>query len=162
MGGDPPAPVQPPPTGTRAGGIACSNDPVFFEPFKPFFDPTIGRPSIPMETYLRMMLLRLRYRLGFETLYAGVADPITWPRFCHNGFADPVPHPTTLMKITTRCGDRALDQLNKALPNKAMPAHVVKLDKLRADTTVVPPNVVHPTDSGLLATPGVLSPSRQA
>ena len=112
---------------------------MFFEPFKPFFDPTIGRPSIPMETYLRMMLLRLRYRLGFETLYAGVADPITWPRFCHNGFADPVPHPTTLMKITTRCGDRALDQLNKALPNKAMPAHVVKLDKLRADTTVVPP-----------------------
>ena len=27
------------------------DDPVFFEPFVPFFHPTIGRPSIPMETY---------------------------------------------------------------------------------------------------------------
>ena len=48
------------------------DDPVFFEPFKPFFDPKIGRPSIPMETYLRMMFLRFRYRLGFETLCAEV------------------------------------------------------------------------------------------
>ena len=38
------------------------DDPVFFEPFKPFFDPKIGRPSIRMETYLRMMFLRFRYR----------------------------------------------------------------------------------------------------
>ena len=29
---------------------ALLDDPVFFEPFAPFFDPTIGRPSIPMET----------------------------------------------------------------------------------------------------------------
>lgn len=55
------------------------------------------------------------------------------------------------MKITTRCGDRAVDHLNEALLNKAMAAHVVKLDKVRADTTVVPANVAYPTDSGLLA-----------
>jgi hypothetical protein len=28
------------------------DDPVFFGPFEPFFDPRIGRPSTPMETYL--------------------------------------------------------------------------------------------------------------
>jgi IS5 family transposase len=127
------------------------DDPVFFEPFTPFFDPKIGRPSIPMETYLRMMFLRFRYRLGFETLCAEVADSIAWRRFCRIGIADSVPHPTTLMKITTRCGDQAIDQLNEALLNKAMAAHVVKLDKVRADTTVVPANVAYPTDSGLLA-----------
>ncbi len=127
------------------------DDPVFFEPFKPFFDPTIGRPSIPMETYLRMMFLRFRYRLGFETLCAEVADSIAWRRFCRIGIADPVPHPTTLMKITTRCGHQAINQLNEALLNKAMAAHIVKLDKVRADTTVVPANVAYPTDSGLLA-----------
>ena len=33
------------------------DDPVFFAPFVPFFDPRIGRPSVPMETYLRMMFL---------------------------------------------------------------------------------------------------------
>ena len=127
------------------------DDPVFFEPFVAFFHPEIGRPSIPMETYLRMMFLRIRYRLGFETLCAEVADSIAWRRFCRIGIADPVPHPTTLMKITTRCGVQAVDQLNKALITQAAAAHLVKLDKLRADTTVVAANVAYPTDSGLLA-----------
>ena len=40
------------------------DDPVFFAPFTPFFDPRIGRPSTPMETYLRLMFLKFRYRLG--------------------------------------------------------------------------------------------------
>ena len=44
------------------------DDPVFFGPFEAFFDPRIGRPSTPMETYLRLMFLKVRYRLGFESL----------------------------------------------------------------------------------------------
>jgi hypothetical protein len=48
---------------------ACSTDAVFFEPFEEFLDPEIGRPSIPTETYLRMMFLRFCYRLGFEALF---------------------------------------------------------------------------------------------
>jgi len=127
------------------------DDPVFFEPFVPFFDPVLGRPSIPMETYLRMIFLRFRYRLGFETLCAEVADSLAWRRFCRIAITDAVPHPSTLMKITTRCGEGAVDQLNEALLAKAMAAHVVRLDKVRADTTVVPANVAYPTDSGLLA-----------
>ena len=39
-------------------------DPRIFELVRPLFDPVIGRPSIPMETYLRMMFLRYRCRLG--------------------------------------------------------------------------------------------------
>jgi IS5 family transposase len=62
-----------------------------------------------------------------------------------------VPHPTTLMKITTRCGTSAIDGLNEALLAKAAGAKVLKTNKLRADTTVVPANVAYPTDSGLLA-----------
>src|SRR5258708_31585544 len=50
------------------------DDPRFFEPFRPFFDPRHGRPSIPMETYLRMMILRIRYRLGFAALCLEVPD----------------------------------------------------------------------------------------
>ena len=127
------------------------DDPVFFEPFVAFFDPVIGRPSIPMETYLRMMFLRFRYRLGFETLCAEVTDSLAWRRFCRIAITDAVPHPSTLMKITTRCGEGAVVQLNDALLAKANAAHVIKLDKVRADTTVVPANVAYPTDSGLLA-----------
>jgi hypothetical protein len=127
------------------------DDPVFFEPFVPFFHPVIGRPSIPMETYLRLMFLRFRYRLGFETLCAEVTDSLAWRRFCRIGITDAVPHPTTLMKITTRCGQQAVDQLNEALLRKANAGHVVKLDRVRADSTVVPANVSYPTDSSLLS-----------
>lgn len=126
------------------------DDPVFFEPFEEFFDPEIGRPSIPMESYLRMMFLRFRYRLGFDTLCAEVADSLAWRRFCRIGLTDAVPHPTTLMKITTRCGEKVVAQLNEALLAKAHAAKVVKLDKVRADTTVVEANVTYPSDAGLL------------
>jgi transposase, IS5 family len=130
---------------------ALLDDPRFFEPFRPFFDPTHGRPSIPMETYLRMMFLKYRYRLGFEPLCAEVADSLAWRRFCRVPLGTRVPHPTTLMKITSRCGTAAVDGLNEALLAKAHEDKLVRLDKVRADTTVVEANVAYPTDSGLLA-----------
>src|SRR4051812_5262916 len=77
---------------------ALLDDPVFFAPFVPFFDPRMGRPSTPMETYLRLMFLKFRYRLGFESLCREVSDSITWRQFCRIGIDQPVPHPTTLMK----------------------------------------------------------------
>ena len=55
---------------------ALLDDPVFFAPFVPFFDPRIGRPSTPMETYLRLMFLKFRYRLGYESLCREVSDSI--------------------------------------------------------------------------------------
>src|SRR5215469_15361725 len=61
---------------------ALLDDPVFFAPFAPFFDPRAGRPSTPVECYLRLMFLKFRYRLGFESLCAEVSDSITWRRFC--------------------------------------------------------------------------------
>ena len=36
---------------------ALLDDPTFFAPIVPFFDPRIGRPSTPMESYLRLMFL---------------------------------------------------------------------------------------------------------
>ena len=46
---------------------ALLGDPAFFAPFVPYFDPRIGRPSTRMETYMRLMFLKFRYRLGYET-----------------------------------------------------------------------------------------------
>jgi IS5 family transposase len=127
------------------------DDPAFFAPFVPFFDPRIGRPSTPMETYLRMMFLKFRYRLGYESLCREVSDSITWRRFCRIPLDGQVPHPTTLMKLTTRCGSGAVDGLNEALLAKAAEAKLLRTNRLRADTTVVPADVAYPTDSGLLA-----------
>src|ERR1700741_223994 len=127
------------------------DDPVFFAPFAAYFDARIGRPSIPMETYLRMMFLKFRYRLGFESLCREVADSISWQRFCRIPFGTRVAHPTTLMKITARCGQDAVAGLNEALLAKAGEAKLLRTDKVRADTTVVEAAVAYPTDSGLLA-----------
>ncbi|MDQ3574857.1 MAG: ISNCY family transposase [Actinomycetota bacterium] len=130
---------------------ALLNDEAFFEPFRAHFHATLGRPSIPMETYLRLMFLKHRYRLGYEALCREVGDSITWSRFCRIPLGTSVPHPTTLMKITTRCGEEAVACLNDALLAKAAEARVLRTNKVRADTTVVEANVAYPTDSGLLA-----------
>jgi IS5 family transposase len=47
---------------------AWLDDDRFFAPFVAHFSARMGRPSIPMETYLRLMFLKHRYRLGYETL----------------------------------------------------------------------------------------------
>jgi IS5 family transposase len=126
------------------------DDPRFFEPFRRWFDPAWGRPSIPMETYLRLMFLKYRYRLGYETLCAEVSDSLTWLRFCRIPLGERAPHPSTLMKITTRCGAATVDALNAELVAVGVEAGVVDMSWLRADTTVVPADIKYPTDSGLL------------
>ncbi|HCT75394.1 MAG TPA: hypothetical protein DGG94_13035 [Micromonosporaceae bacterium] len=127
------------------------DDERFFAPFRAHFDARLGRPSVPLETYLRLMFLKHRYQLGFETLCREVSDSISWRRFCRIDIDAKVPHPTTLMKITTRCGEQAVAQLNEVLLDKANEAKLVRLGKVRADTTVVSADVEYPTDSGLLA-----------
>jgi IS5 family transposase len=127
------------------------DDPRFFEPYRAYFHATLGRPSVPIETYLRLMFLKYRYRLGFEPLCREVSDSISWQRFCRIPLGSRVPHPTTLMKITSRCGEGAIAELNDALIAKAAERRLIKMHKLRADTTVVEANVAYPVDSSLLA-----------
>jgi IS5 family transposase len=55
------------------------------------------------------------------------------------------------MKLTTRCGSAAVEGLNEALLAKAVEVKVLRTSKIRVDTTVVPANVAHPTDSALPA-----------
>jgi Transposase domain (DUF772) len=96
------------------------DDPAFFDPLRAHFHATLGRPSVPIETYLRLMFLKYRHRLGFEPLCREVADSISWQRFVRIPLGTVVPHSTTLMKITTRCGTSAVEGLNEALLSKAV------------------------------------------
>lgn len=130
---------------------ALLDDPVFFAPFAPHFHPVLGRPSTPVECYLRLMFLKFRHRLGYESLCAEVSDSISWRRFCRIPLDGRVPHPTTLMKLTTRCGEAAVAGLNEALWAKAAGQKLLRTARVRADTTVICANVAYPTDSGLLA-----------
>ena len=130
---------------------ALLDDPVFFAPFAPYFHPVPVRPAAPVECYLRLMFGKFRYRLGYESLCAEVSDSISWRRFCRIGLDGRVPHPTTLMKLTTRCGEAAVAGLNEALWAKAAGARLLRTARVRADTTVIGANVAYPTDCGLLA-----------
>jgi IS5 family transposase len=115
---------------------ALLDDPVFFAPFAPFFHPVLGRPSTPVEWYVRLMFLKFRHGLGFETLCAEVSDSISWRRFCRIPLDGTVPHPTTLMKLTSRCGEDAVACLNEALWAKAAGQKLLRTARVRADTTV--------------------------
>ncbi len=55
---------------------------------------------------------------------------------------------TAALKLTTRCGTAAVEGCNEALLAKAADAKLLRTNRLRADTTVVPADVAYPTDSG--------------
>lgn len=132
--------------------ISCFlDDERFFAPYRAHFNPIMGRPSIPIETYLRMMYLKFSYSLGYETVVKEVTDSITWRRFARIGLADQVPHPTTLSKITRRVGEGVILDLNRTLRAKLREQKLIRSRTLRADTTVMEADVSHPTDAGLLA-----------
>jgi IS5 family transposase len=92
-----------------------ADDPVFFELYRAHLHLVLGRPSVPVETYLRMMFLQFRYHLSFEVLCREVADSMSWRRFCRINLGDRVPDATTLMKTTKRCRPEAVEGLNEAL-----------------------------------------------
>jgi IS5 family transposase len=50
---------------------AWLEDERFFAPFVPYFSARMGRPSIPMETYLRLMFLKHRYRVTAVAVFTG-------------------------------------------------------------------------------------------
>jgi IS5 family transposase len=53
------------------------SDERFFEPFRERFNTRTGRPTVPVEVYVRLMYLKARYGLGYETLVKEVSDSIS-------------------------------------------------------------------------------------
>ena len=127
------------------------DDPRFLAPFVARFACPVGRPTIPIESYLRLMYLKHRHGLGYETLCREVADSLSWRRFCRIGLHKAPPHPTTLMKLTRRLGPQIVDDLNRAVLERAVEGKLLRGRRLRIDTTCVEADVRYPTDSGLCA-----------
>jgi len=127
------------------------DDERFFAPFRKRFYTRVGRPTIPIATYLRMMYLKRRYKLGYETLVKEVKDSFTWRCFCHLSLKDRVPDDTTLIKLTHKYGEDTLRDLNDALVLKLKEEKFIRGRKLRMDTTVTEANIHYPTDTSLLA-----------
>ena len=109
------------------------------------FSTHMGQPSTPMECYVRLMFLKFRYRLGYESLCAEVSDSISWRRFCRIPLEEG-PHPTTLMKLTTRCGSRRW-RAERGVAGQAARDKLLRTARVRADTTVIAA-MAYPTDRG--------------
>jgi IS5 family transposase len=129
---------------------AYLDDERFIAPWRALFDRRLGRPSVPIDTLLRLLYLKHRYQLGYETLCREVSDSISWRRFCRIGLDRPVPHPTTLVKLVRRAGPEVVDELNAALVAKLAAGKLLRARKLRVDTTVVEADIDYPTDADLL------------
>ena len=126
------------------------DDERFIAPWRALFSARLGRPSVPVDTLLRLLYLKHRYGLGYESLCREVADSISWRRFCRIGLDRPVPHPTTLVKLVGRAGPEVIEQLNAALLAKLAQGKLLRARKLRVDTTVVEADIDYPTDADLL------------
>jgi transposase, IS5 family len=129
---------------------AYLDDERFIAPWRVLFDRRLGRPSVPVDTLLRLLYLKHRYQLGYESLCREVRDSISWRRFCRIGLDRPVPHPTTLVKLVRRAGPDVVEQLNQALVAKLAEGKLLRGRKLRVDTTVVEADIDYPTDADLL------------
>ena len=105
---------------------------------------------MPIDTLLRLLYLKHRYRLGDESLCREVADSISWRRFCRIALDRPVPHPTTLVKLVRRAGPEVIEERNAALLHKLAAGKLLRARKLRVDTTVVEADIDYPTDADLL------------
>jgi transposase, IS5 family len=129
---------------------AYLDDERFVAPWRGLFSARLGRPSVPVDTLLRLLYLKHRYQLGYESLCREVADSISWRRFCRISLDRPVPHSTTLVKLVRRAGPEVIEELNAALVAKLAQDRLLRGRKLRVDTTVVEADIDYPTDADLL------------
>ena len=110
---------------------------------------TEGRPTIALETYVRLMVLKQRYRWGYRTLQAEVSDSIHLRRFCRISLTERVPDESTVRKLTRRIGAETVSELTRAMIAKATREKRFRPRAVRIDSTVIEADVKYPTDAGL-------------
>jgi IS5 family transposase len=110
-----------------------------------------GRPTIAIETYVRLMVLKQRYRWGYRTLVGEVSDSIHLRRFCRVALSERVPDESTVRKLTRRIGPETVNELTRVLIVKATREKRFRTRAVRIDSTVIEADVKYPTDSSLAA-----------
>jgi transposase, IS5 family len=112
---------------------------------------TEGRPTIAMETYVRLMVLKARYRWGYRSLVAEVSDSIHLRRFCRISLSERVPDESTVRKLTRRIGSETVNELTRCLIVEATRSKRFRARAVRVDSTVIEADVKFPTDADLAA-----------
>ena len=119
-----------------------------------------GRPSLAIETYVRLMVVKHRCGWGYETLMREVSDSLHLRRFCRIALDVRVPDESTVRKLTRRLGPDVVAEITRALIAKATRENRFRARAIRIDSTVIEADVKYPTDAGL-ASQGVRALARE-
>ncbi len=114
-----------------------------------------------MESFIRLMVLKTRYRWGYRTLVAEVSDSIHLRRFCLISLCERVPDESTVRKLTRRLGPETVSELTRTLIASATREKRFRARAVRVDSTVIEADVKYPSDAGLAAQ-GVRALAREA
>jgi IS5 family transposase len=102
-----------------------------------------------MESYVRLMVLKARYRWGYRTLTAEVSDSIHLRRFCRISLTERVPDDSTVRKLTRRVGAETVNELTRSLIETSVREKRFCPRAVRIDSTVIEADVKYPTDADL-------------
>jgi len=100
-----------------------------------------GRPTISMQSYVRLMVVKHRTGWGYETLMREVSDSLHLRRFCLIALGERVPDESTVRKLTRRLGPEVVDELTRAVIAKAQRETRFRARAVRIDSTVVEADV---------------------
>jgi transposase, IS5 family len=119
-----------------------------------------GRPTISMESYVRLMVIKQRTGWGYETLVREVSDSLHLRRFCLVALGDRVPHESTIRKLTRRLGASVVEELTRCVIAKAQRETRFRARAVRIDSTVVEADIRYPSDA-MLALQGARALARE-
>jgi transposase, IS5 family len=78
-----------------------------------------GRATIPMQTFVRLMVVKQRSGWGYETPVREVSDCLHLRRFCRIALGERVPDESTIRKLCRRLGAETIDEITRAVIAKA-------------------------------------------
>jgi len=110
-----------------------------------------GRPSIPIERYVRLMVIKTRTGWGYETLVREVSDSLHLRRFCRIALTERVPDESTIRKLTRRLGADVIDEITRLVIGREVRERRFVGRAMRVDSTVVEADVRYPNDAALAA-----------
>jgi IS5 family transposase len=70
-----------------------------------------GRPTIPIERFVRLMVIKQRTDWGYETLAREVSDSLHLRRFCLIALTERVPDESTIRKFCRRLGPQIIEEI---------------------------------------------------
>jgi transposase, IS5 family len=119
-----------------------------------------GRPSISMEMFVRLMVIKQRTGWGYETLVREVSDSLHLRRFCLIAIDQRVPDESTVRKLARRLGASVVQEITRMVIEKAQRETRFIARAARIDSTVVEADIRYPSDA-MLALQGARTLARE-